>query len=624
MLIGTAGHVNHGKTSLVRALTGVDTDRLPEEKRRGLSIDLGFAYAETPDGRIIGFVDVPGHDRYLHNMISGVLPLDCVLLVVAADEGPGRQTIEHIQILQLIGTGHLVVALTRVDRADDAMLARSEKGLRDALKQTAFADAKIFPVSSTTCAGIDILKKHLCSLAIERGAPGAGFRLPIDRVFTLPGIGIVVTGTILSGTVNIDDKLVLCPGGAGVRVRSLHAQSRPAVSASAGVRCALAIAGPHLEKDKIKRGDMLAAPALCEPAERIGVSLKFADGRALRNNGNLQLYHGTARTSARLNVLDGKGDGAARLAELLPQHPIHVLFGDRILLRDETAKINVAGGIVIDPRLPGREMPRDMRNARLAAAAHRDHAEALAAMREAAGIVDFRRFCIARNLAPSAVQALKDRFAHDLIETANSVILLSSTTRVSAMARLTDGLDKYHARHPEILGPKKEEAYALMGRQFAGAAARALLAAAMAQELVIQDGGCIRLKSHRPHLAEEDQCVWDELREIFAGANLRPPHIGALAQTFALPFKDMERRLVRLEKFGLLTRVARNRFYLPETIDRFLAIANQLERESEGEGFTAADFAKKSGVGRNLAIEILEHLDRIGATRRHGPRRRLT
>lgn len=621
MLVGTAGHVNHGKTSLVRALTGVDTDRLPEEKRRGLSIDLGFAYAETPDGSVIGFVDVPGHDRYLHNMISGVLPLDCVLLVVAADEGPARQTAEHLEILDLIGIGRLIAVVTRTDRADEATLAHTQGRLRQALERTSFAAANIFCVSSATGAGIDALTKHLHGLAVDRAPPGAGFRLPIDRVFTLPGIGIVVTGTILSGTVHIDDKLVLCPKGVAVRVRSLHAQDRPASCASAGVRCAVAIAGPRLEKDEIKRGEMLVAPALCEPAEHISVSLKPGDGVTLRNGRSLLLYHGTARTLARLTVLDGAGE--AYLAELSPARPIAALYGDRILLRDEGAKINVAGGIVIDPYLPGREMARHMRSARLSAVLQRNHGDALAALLDAVGLVDFGRFCVARNLEPPEQQSLRGRFAENLIETGNDAIMLSRVLRAEAMTRLTDGLDRHHALHPEVLGPKAQEAIKFMGRQFAGDAARACLAEAVAQGLVVRDGACIRLTSHRPHLADEDERVWNRLREIFEEAKLRPPHIGALAETFALPFKEMERCLGRFETFGLLTRVARNRFFLPDTIDQFVAMANTLERDGKGEGFTAAEFAGMSGVGRNLSVEILEHLDRAGVTRRRGSRRRL-
>ncbi|MGB8363976.1 MAG: selenocysteine-specific translation elongation factor [Rhizomicrobium sp.] len=625
MLIGTAGHVNHGKTSLIRALTGIDTDRLPEEKRRGLSIDLGFAYAERPGERIIGFVDVPGHDHYLHNMIAGVLPLDCVLLVVAADEGPGRQTDEHLEILDLIGTRHLIAVLTKTDRADEAMIAQAEARLRDDLCRTSFAGAKLFRVSTLTGAGIDILQQHLDTLSIKtrNTSAGAGFRLPIDRAFTLPGIGTVVTGTIMSGTVQVGDKLVLTPSGVGARVRSLHAQNRPASSAVFGVRCALAISGPLVEKDKIKRGDVLATPALHEPAERIGVSLKVVDSISLRNGKELQLYHGTGRTVVRLRVVEGEGLAEGRLVELTPAHPIAVLYGDRLLLRDEVARKNIAGGIVIDPFLPGRAISREARSALLTAASRRDHAEALAAMIDSAGFADFERFCLARNLQPSDVQSLATRFAENLIRTGDASVIVSGRSRDLAKQHLVDGLVDYHNKHPQVLGPRKEEALSYMGKQFVGVAAQACLAEAATEELVVLDGACIRLKSHRPYLADADQHLWDKLHKLLQSTRLRPPHVGALADSFALPQKDMESCLVRFEQFGLLTRVAKNRFFLPDTIDQLRVIATELARESDGDGFTAAAFSQKSGVGRNLSIEILEHLDRMGVTKRLGPRRRL-
>jgi selenocysteine-specific elongation factor len=625
MLIGMAGHVNHGKTTLVRALTGIDTDRLPEEKRRGLSIDLGFAYTEAHNGQIMGFVDVPGHDRYLHNMISGILPLDCVLLVVAADEGPGRQTAEHLAILDMIGTRYLLAVVTRIDRADEIALARTQAQLRAALSRTRFAAADMFCVSSTTGAGIGALRQHLYGLpaGADRGLSEAGFRLHVDRAFTLPGIGTVATGTVVSGTVCVDDKLFLSPSGVGVRVRSLHAQNRPVTSACHGVRCALAIAGTDLELGRIKRGDMLVAPRLWEPAGRIGVSLRLAEGISLRNGDVLQLYHGTGRTAARLNVIDKQVSTREAVAELLPAHPIAVLYGDRVLLRNESAKMTIAGGTVIDPYLDSRGTNRQARFARLTAVREPGHGDALAAMIELAGVVEFRKFCLARNLSPPEVQSLAARFARDATKSGDNIVILSRQLHERTKTRLVEGLAGFHAKYPGTLGPKREEALRLMGRELAGAAARGCLAEALAEELVVRDGACIRLKSHRPHLGPEDEQVWRRLRPILDAAQLRPPHIGALGEALGLPFKDMERCLLRFEKFGLLRRIARNRFFLPATIDQFAAMAQELDREREGEGFTAADFNRVSGVGRNLSIEILEYLDGIGVTRRIGSRRRL-
>jgi selenocysteine-specific elongation factor len=624
MLIGTAGHVNHGKTSLVKALTGIDTDRLPEEKRRGLSVDLGFAYSQRPDGRIIGFVDVPGHDRYLHNMISGVLPLDSILLVVAADESVSRQTIEHLEILALVGIRHLAAVISKIDRASEAAIAQTEEELRSALSRTSFANAKVFRLSALTGAGIDAFQQYLDDLSIDdRGTAGTGFRLPIDRAFTLPGIGIVVTGTVMSGTVRLGDKLLLTPGGLAVRVRSLHAQDRPAASASVGVRCALGIAGSHLEKEMISRGEALITPALHEPAERIGVHLELASGAALRAGRELQLYYGTGRTTARVGAVAANDFAPRVFAELVPAKPIAVLFGDRVLLRDEIAKTNIAGGVVVEPFLPPRTVPKETRLSILAAAALQNHEQALRAMLDTVGFVDFEKFCLARNLEPAIAQSLAARFSADLVRSRDATVLLSEKVREDVKKRLFDSLAAYHRKRPETIGPRKEEALFLVGRQFSGTLARACLDEAISEGLVVQDAACIRLPSHRPHLNAEDEHLWNAVLPLLEAAQLRPPHIGALAQSFAVPFKDMERCLIRFEQFGLLARVARNRFFLPETIDRFGAIARELVRESDGAGFTAADFNRSSGIGRNLSIQVLEHLDRIGATKRIGTHRRL-
>jgi selenocysteine-specific elongation factor len=625
MLVGTAGHVNHGKTSLIRALTGIDTDRLPEEKRRGLSVDLGFAYVERPNGKIMGFVDVPGHDHYLHNMIAGILPLENVLLVVAADEGPREQTREHLEILDLIGIKSLIVAITKIDRADETTIMASETRLRADLSRTSFVGARMFRVSTESGLGLDALQLHLDALAAKSaGVPAdAGFRLAIDRAFTIPGMGLIVTGTVLSGTVRAGDKVILTPSGLAARIRSLHTQNRPALSASAGLRCAAAISGPGIEKDRINRGDILAAPGLHVPAERIGACLKIADGATLRNSKMLHLYHGTGRTVARLRVLGTEGQSGGLPAELAPAHPITVLYGDRIVLRDEAARRTIAGGIVIDPFLSGHGTSRGLALSYVTAASRRDHGEALDRIMGAAGFVDFDKFCLARNLGPDDAQSLAARYGAQLIKSGDTRVILSGQFRDLAKSRLLGRLAEYHEKHPHILGPRKEEALSYMGKHMAKAAAQACLAEALSEGLVAADGACIRLSAHRPHLAAGDDELWIKIRLLLQSAQLRPPHIGALAEQLAVPRGDMERCLIRLEQFGLLTRLAKNRFFLPDTIDRFGDIAKDLAQDSDDRCFTAASFSQKTGVGRNLSIQILEYMDGIGITKRLGERRRL-
>jgi selenocysteine-specific elongation factor len=259
----------------------------------------------------------------------------------------------------------------------------------------------------------------------------------------------------------------------------------------------------------------------------------------------------------------------------------------------------------------------------MTAASRRDHGEALEAFVAGAGFVDFDKFCLARNLDPAETQSLATRFAAAMIKTADTRVILSNQFRDLAKSRLFHGLARYHERHPHVLGPRKEEALSYMGRDVVKAVAQACLTEAMTENRVVADGACIRLSTHRPHLAAEDHDLWIKVHPLLERAQLRPPHVGALAAQLAMSREDMEHCLLRFEQFGLLTRVARNRFFLPDTIDRFRDIANNLMQASDDQCFTAAAFSQTTGVGRNLSIQILEHLDAVGVTKRLGERRRL-
>ena len=280
VIIGTAGHIDHGKTSLVKALTGVDTDRLKEEMARGITVDLGFAYLPLPDGQVIGFVDVPGHEKLVRNMLAGATGIDQVLLVVAADDGPMPQTREHLAIVDLLGLRQGVVALTKSDLVAPARLAAAEAEVRAMLANTGLADAPILPVSSVSGAGVSELRAHLQQASAQRAAaPREGqFRLAVDRSFSLSGIGTVVTGTAVSGRVAVGDKLTLSPRGLAVRVRGVHAQNRQAAEGRVGQRLALALAG--VERDGVRRGDWVLADALHAPTQRLDVRLRVLAGEA--------------------------------------------------------------------------------------------------------------------------------------------------------------------------------------------------------------------------------------------------------------------------------------------------------------------------------------------------------
>src|SRR5712692_5421016 len=281
MIVGTAGHIDHGKTALVRALTGVDTDRLPAEKARGITIDLGFAYRPVPGAETLGFVDVPGHENFIHNMLAGAIGIDFVLLVVAADDGPMPQTREHLQIIDLLGIEGGAVALTKIDRVESARVASARAEIEALLRGTALAGSPVFALSSITGDGVPALRAHLEAVAASPPPAGAAdgcFRLAVDRCFTLSGSGTVVTGTVFSGSVAVGDHLLVSPSGWEVRVRSIHAQNRSAERGVAGQRCALNLVG--VEKKDIARGDWVLEPAVHGPTTRFDASLTLPPSAA--------------------------------------------------------------------------------------------------------------------------------------------------------------------------------------------------------------------------------------------------------------------------------------------------------------------------------------------------------
>jgi len=347
MIVGTAGHIDHGKTALVKALTGVDADRLKEEKARGITIDLGYAYSDLGDGRQLGFVDVPGHERFVHNMLAGATGIDAALLVVSAAEGIKPQTVEHLQIVDLLGLGRGLVALTKSDLANDDQILDRMAEIETLLGTTSLKGADIVPVSAVTGHGIDELKTKLLTLG-ESGKGTTGFaRLAVDRCFVLPGAGVVVTGTVHAGEIRVDDRVLLTPSGLEARVRSLHAQNRSAEIGRAGERCALNLTGPRLSKDAVRRGDWVVSPELHAPTDRLDVRLKLlsSESQPLKHWSPVHVHLGSAHVMGRVALLDGDRlpPGREAPAQLVLEEKVGALAGDRVILRDPSATRTIAG-----------------------------------------------------------------------------------------------------------------------------------------------------------------------------------------------------------------------------------------------------------------------------------------
>ncbi|MDR0200919.1 MAG: selenocysteine-specific translation elongation factor, partial [Delftia acidovorans] len=360
MIIGTAGHIDHGKTTLVRALTGVDTDRLKEEKARGISIELGYAYTPLPNGEVLGIIDVPGHEKFVHTMAAGAVGIDHALLVVAADDGVMPQTREHLDILQLLGVREATVALTKADRATPERLQQVRAEIQALLAPTPLAGAPVFPTAAALPddAGVAQLREHLMARAqsIPARASDGLFRLAVDRSFTLPGQGTVVTGTVFGGQVKVGDTLVHSASGTEVRLRSLHAQNQASEQGLAGQRCALNLSG--IAKEDITRGDWIADARLLQASDRIDVRLQLlADAPPLAQWAPVHVHIGTARCTAHVALLQDQplGPGEQAIVQLVLDAPVHAQPGDRLIVRNAQASRTIAGGSVIDPFAPARK-----------------------------------------------------------------------------------------------------------------------------------------------------------------------------------------------------------------------------------------------------------------------------
>ena len=631
MILATAGHIDHGKTALIRALTGVDADRLPEEKRRGLTIDLGFAYATLPDGTELGFVDVPGHERFLSNMLAGVLSIDRVLLVVAADDGPRPQTLEHLDILELIGIDEITGVVTKIDRVERGRTEAVAAETGALLIAAGFPQPAIFPVSSRTGEGIAALAGHLQksarAAARSRGAAsGSGlFRMPIDRAFTLPGIGLVVTGTITAGTVAPGDRLLLSPQGTPVRVRGLHGHNRPIETAATGERCAINLAGSFPDGAEPRRGDWILAAGRHAPTTRLDLSLGVSRNAEapLRDGLPVHLHLGTTDAVGRAAVLGSReiAPGERGFVQLDLEHPVGALCGDRAVLRDHAARRTLAGGHVVDPFAPRRRRRQPARLAVLEALATTDPAQALAGLLAVEGVVDLGQFALARNVAPSELDRLIEAGEFLRVGPARAPVAVTSERLAALGEKIIDALGAWHRAQPDALGPSRPALIIQLRGTAPEAALEAALAELAAAGRVVRQGPIWRLPEHEPRLTRSDERLWERVRPLLADADLRTPRIRELAAALGLDPPAVERFLNRAERLGRVARVADNRFFLPETLAHLAEIARELADSSPEGTFTAATFKDHCGLGRNVTIQILEYLDKMGATRRIGDTR---
>ncbi len=620
MIVGTAGHIDHGKSTLVRALTGVDTDRLPEEKQRGISIELGYAFLDVPgSAQRIGFVDVPGHERLVHTMISGATGIDFALLLVAADDGPMPQTREHLAVLSLLGLSRGAVVVTKADRADAARVGAVCAEAATLLHGTSLAGAPVLPVSAHSGEGLDTLRTLLFDAA--RGLPprhdaGAAFRLAVDRAFTLTGVGTVVTGTVHAGTVAVGDTLRLVPGDREARVRSLHAQNQAVTQAGAGQRCAVALVG--LAKEDIRRGQWLVAPTAALATDRLDAELRLwhEEARPLRSGQAVHVHLGAAAVPGTVAVLDGDtlAPGERARVQIVLREPVGAWHGDRIVLRDASASRALAGGTVLDPFAPQRYRRTPQRLAELDALALATPAERLtAALRAAPNGIDLRRFAAAQGRA--ITEATDGALHHG---DAAGDWALAAAHAAAARSTTLATLAAYHERSPDEIGPDAARLRRLALPRLPEPLWRALLERLRSEGAVALRGAFVHLPAHGVRLSASEERIAQKVAPALVQAAFEGAWARDLARDSGESEALMRTTLARLAQRGELHQVVKDLYYPLATMAQLAALARQVAGAHGAQEVSAAQFRDATGLGRKRAIQILEYFDRVGLLRRVG------
>jgi selenocysteine-specific elongation factor len=628
MLVATAGHIDHGKTSLVRALTGVETDRLPEERKRGISIDLGFAYWRPDAGETVGFVDVPGHEKFVRNMLAGVGGVDLALLVVAADDGVMPQTVEHAQILDLMGAPRGAVAITKTDRVPPARIAEVRDQVRALLARTALADAPVFEVSAVTGAGIAELGDALRAARAgrpPREAKDRAFRLAVDRAFSVTGAGTVVTGTVLDGAIEVGARLVLSPCGAEVRVRGLQSAGQPVQQVQAGDRAALNLVG--LERAEVRRGDWLVAPAQHAPTTRVTARVQvLADAPGpLKHNATVHLHHGTADLGARLHNPGQAAiaPGSAAVVDLALDPATRAVAGDRFVLRDPSGRRTLAGGVVIDPFAPARRRPNDHRETVQAALQANTPDQALAALLAIPGHeVDITRFERTFNLPPEAAERLYAEAGAVRIG-ANPTLALPAARLASLRAEVVAVLEASHQADPQAEGLPVRDLAARLREPASPEAVQAVIKSLAEAREVAWTGVLLKRAGHVGGLSAADAAVWGRIVPWLQERGFAPFTAQDLARETRGSEVLMKALLSRKRATGEVWRMDAERWLLGEHVAALLARADLLGQSGDGTGFSAAQFRDATGIGRNTVIRLLEFFDTIGVTTRRGDLRKV-
>ena len=631
LVLGTAGHIDHGKTALVRALTGVDTDRLPAEKQRGITIDLGFAALQLDEFRL-AIIDVPGHERFIRNMLAGATGLDLAMLIVAADDSVMPQTREHVEILRLLGLSGGLVVLTKCDLADPTWIELVEEDVRALIRGTFLEGASIVRTSVVNGQGLDDLKRelHLLCGTIKPGHDSGLFRMAIDRSFTVAGHGTVVTGTVASGRVAVGDDLEWHPFGRVVRVRGLHQHDQPVDRIGRGSRAAINLVGVH--HAELHRGQELAAPGYLQSSQVLAVEVVGSDGaeRPLRHRGRYKLHLGTAEVSAVLSLLENNqaAPGIRQLAQLFVAEPIVAVFGQPFVLRDESPPATLGGGRVIQPWSRRYRRRDDSSIERLGKLASNDPLERLGAALTFLGLTAWteRRLCALTGLPEDQIQS-----SLAALESSGDLVALPlgsrRTVRVLAAYateledRVLRALGRLHAARPRLSAIPRAHLSAALPDLANDALVAGLLERLVARGALVADVRTLTIPGHQPKLSQGERKLKNELAEAIRAGGVSPPDLAELMSSAGARSSAVPDLLALLRDEHHVVEINSSLFLDVDAESELCRLVK--DRLADGSAISMSELRDLLGTTRKYAVPIGEYLDRIGLTKREGDTRRL-
>lgn len=622
MIIATAGHVDHGKTALVRALTGIDTDTLVEEKRRGLTIETGFAYCDLGPTRV-GFVDVPGHHQFIHNMLCGFTGIDAVMLVVAADEGIMPQTIEHLRIMELLEVENALLVISKMDCADPEISAILESELEIFVRGTCLEHAPIIPTAAPVGKGIETLRRQIADVAMRippRSISGH-FRMAIDRCFTLKGIGVVVTGFVHAGSARVNDELVLAPEDVPARVRGIHSNDAPAPAAETGQRCAVNLGGVALATTH--RGQWLTNATASKGTRRVGVRLSLpADANhSLSHWTPIHLFHGASHVTGRVALCEDRPmqPGQTQLAQLVLDDPVVAVRGDRCVLRNQACDETLAGATVLDIFTDRRGYEKSARLKRLRAMENPDPMDCLnALMCNSSDGVDIEKFRINWNMTSAELTQIIDKADGFLVSDRDGFRIFDPSRWQELSDEVRRKVCDWNKQHPESAGIRLNELRQTIGQDVATKLLQSVLDALVRDGEIRQSGPAFHLPDFRPGFSPKNLELWKIARDNIANCGIRPPTVEELAYRCDFDIGETLSLLQQAASMNLVVQIEPNRFFLPQTLRRLAHKLAKLAQSSADGRATTAAYRDEAGLGRNLTISVLEHFDAIHFTRRVG------